>query len=116
PPARFDSPSADPENFQCSASNGRWSKLLPAISPRHNISSKRSFYILKIFYEFCVMARVQRSMSEPNSRKFGATRHLPAQPSEMPEQFSFALRRYTSRGPRRLFIPQKPLMSPVFQQ
>jgi hypothetical protein len=29
--------------------------------------------------------------------------------------FSFATRRYASSGPRRLFIPQKPLMSPVFE-
>jgi len=32
-----------------------------------------------------------------------------------PMQFSFGARRYASTGPRRLFMPQKPLMSPVFQ-
>jgi len=34
--------------------------------------------------------------------------------SGAPIQFSFGARRYASTGPRRLFVPQKPLMSPVY--
>ena len=31
-------------------------------------------------------------------------------------QFTFGPRRYVSSGPRRLFVPQKGLMSPVFEE
>ena len=40
----------------------------------------------------------------------------PGQPgSNVAANFSFGARQYTSRGPRRLIVPQKCLISPVFE-
>jgi hypothetical protein len=41
----------------------------------------------------------------------------PRSPEERPQrQFAFGQRRYVSSGPRRLFVPHKGLMSPVFER
>ena len=55
-------------------------------------------------------------MNSPTDNEGGGKQRPPeaSKTPGAPTQFFFGARRYASTGPRRLFVPQKPLMSPVF--
>jgi hypothetical protein len=67
-------------------------------------------------HEFFGPCSVQCAMSfEAHSQRTGRKLRLSSHHVVGEGQFFFGARRYHSTGPRRLFVPQKGLMSPVFE-
>jgi hypothetical protein len=81
------------------------------------IPSKRKFLPSLYSREFFSHVPVQPGVRPLTDNQNGRRQQLPdvsQATADAPIQFSFGARRHASTGPRRLFVPQKPLMSPVF--
>ncbi len=66
--------------------------------------------------EFFREALVQLAVKNAAKPAMSAKQPLKeAAPAAKGAKFSFGARRYTSKGPRRLFVPQKCLISPAFE-
>lgn len=80
---------------------------------RTGVLSQARVWLKGVSSEFLAPASVQSPVQCAANRLNDGNRH-PEEPG-VSRHFSFGQRRFASKGPRRLFVPQESAISPVFE-